>query len=171
MIETHWCVLLCTLAALLSLLVGFGGARVLDRFRINNAQLRVAELTQQANQKADSIVKEAELRAKDEVYQRREEFNREMEAGRNELRDQERRLDKKEDNLVKYIDAVVDREMFNLYIERKKKKMLAAGLVWLVLILLAQAVVWLTWPVVAFAFAMGVIVCVLADSVERLIGA
>jgi ribonuclease Y len=99
MIEAHWCVLLCLAAALLGLLLGYGGARLLDRSRLNNAQARVAEITNQAVQKSESILKEAELQAKDELFRKREECNREMEQGRAELREQERRLDKREDNL------------------------------------------------------------------------
>ncbi len=38
-------VLYLTLAALLGSLVGFGGARLLDRFSLNKVQARVAEIT------------------------------------------------------------------------------------------------------------------------------
>src|SRR5262249_27431027 len=110
MIEAPLCVLLCVSAALLGLLFGYGGARLQDRFRLANAQTRVAELTQQATQKADSIVREAELRAKDEAIRKREEINRELDQGRAELREQERRLDKREDNLEQKNQVLLKKE-------------------------------------------------------------
>jgi ribonuclease Y len=84
-------------AALLGLLLGFGGALLLDRIRVSKAQARVAEIELQARQKAENIVKQAELESKDDLYRKREEFTREMEQARAELREQERRLEKRED--------------------------------------------------------------------------
>src|SRR5690349_10581836 len=104
------CVLCIALAALLGLLLGFGGARLLDRFRLNSVQARVAEITKQAEQNASTIRQRAELDAKDELFKKREEFNREMEQARNELREQERRLDKREDGLEQKHQALAKKE-------------------------------------------------------------
>jgi ribonuclease Y len=91
------------LGALVALLVavpaGYALARLRDRFLVHSAQARVADLTTQARREADNILKDSELKAKDELFRKREEFNREMEAGRGELREQERRLEKREDVL------------------------------------------------------------------------
>jgi len=103
-------VLCISLAALLGLLLGFGSARVLDRFRLNSVQARVAEITKQAEENASTIRQRAELDAKDELFKKREEFNREMEQARNELREHERRLDKREDALEQKHDAVGKKE-------------------------------------------------------------
>ena len=97
--ETTLCVIYAGVAALVGLLTGYGVARFLDRFRLNSAQARVAEISDNARKEAENILKEAQLHAKDELYQKREEFNREMEVARNEVREQERRLDKREDTL------------------------------------------------------------------------
>jgi ribonuclease Y len=87
------------LAALLALLAGYGFARLLDRFSLNSATARVADLSAQAKKEAENILKEAELKAKDELFKKREEFNREVEQARGEVREHERRLQKREDTL------------------------------------------------------------------------
>jgi ribonucrease Y len=103
-------VLYLTLAALLGSLVGFGGARLLDRFSLNKVQARVAEITRRAESDAETIRKRAEVDAKDELFKKREEFNREAEQARNEQREQERRLDKREDALEQKHEAVAKKE-------------------------------------------------------------
>lgn len=103
-------VLYLSLAALLGCALGFGGARLLDRVRLSNVRIRVAEITAQAERDAETIRKRAEVDAKDEIYKRREEFNREMEQARAELREQERRLEKREDSLDQKQQALVKKE-------------------------------------------------------------
>ena len=70
-------------------------ARFQDELRL--AEARSQELVDKARRDADQIVREAEIRARDEATRRREEVNREMDAARDELRDLERRAEKKED--------------------------------------------------------------------------
>ena len=104
-------VVLCiSLAALLGLLLGFGSARLLDRFRLNSIQARIGEITKQAEENAANIRQRAELDAKDELFKKREDFNREMEQARNELREQERRLDKREDGLEQKHQGLAKKE-------------------------------------------------------------
>ena len=55
------------------------------------------EILAQARKESENLYKEADLRAKDELFQKRAEFSREMEQGRAEIREQERRLEKRED--------------------------------------------------------------------------
>ena len=62
--------------------LGYGIARLQDRFRLTSAQSRVGEITTQARREAENILKESELKAKDELFHKREEFNREMEKAR-----------------------------------------------------------------------------------------
>jgi ribonuclease Y len=85
--------------AAVALAIGYVIARFLDRFRQISAQTRVSELTSQAKREAENILKDSELRAKDELFKKREEFNRELEQARTEVREQERRLEKREDVL------------------------------------------------------------------------
>ena len=87
------------LAALIGLAVGFGIARFLGRSRLLGVQTQLAELTRNAQMETDKIRKEAELKAKDDLFQKREELNREIEQARDVLRQQESRLEKREDSL------------------------------------------------------------------------
>ena len=99
-----------SLAALLGLLLGFGGARLLDRFRLQSVRARVAEITRRAEDDANTIRKRAEVDAKDELFKKREEFNREMEEARNKQREHERRLEKKEDTLDQKEQVLLKKE-------------------------------------------------------------
>ncbi|MGE3806140.1 MAG: ribonuclease Y [Gemmataceae bacterium] len=99
MVDTLTCVILIAAASLVASLVGYVVARYQDRISLNSAQNRVAEITAQAQKQAENILKESELKAKDEIFKKRDEFNRELETARNEQREQERRLEKREDTL------------------------------------------------------------------------
>src|SRR5262249_651177 len=69
--------------------------------------------------KAENIVKEAELHAKDEVFKKREDFNRESETTRGEMREQERRLEKREDILDQKQKEMLKRERALDHMQRK----------------------------------------------------
>src|SRR5438552_9801075 len=113
------CVVFVVLGALVGLLIGYGIARLLDRSRLNTAQARVAEISENARREAENILKEAQLKAKDELYQKREEFNRETESARNELREHERRLDKREDTLEQKHELLIKKEKTLEHSQRK----------------------------------------------------
>lgn len=119
MVDTLTCVVLVILAALVGSLVGYAVARYQDRFNVNSAQAKAAEIVEQAQKRADNHVKEAELKAKDEVYSKREEFNREQEKARNELREHERRLEKREDTLDQKHQLQVKKERTLEHTQRK----------------------------------------------------
>ncbi len=89
----------CLAALIVGLAIGFVVARTLGRSRLQGVQTQIEEITRNATLEADKIRKEAELKAKDDLYQKREELNREIEQMRTELRQQETRLDKREDSL------------------------------------------------------------------------
>jgi ribonucrease Y len=111
------------LAALLGMAVGAGGAfyfvRRHDQFNLLSARHQADKILSDANRDADNLRKEAELKSKDELFQKREEFNREQEQLRSELRDQERRLDKREDSLEQKHQAQVKKETSLQKTERK----------------------------------------------------
>jgi ribonuclease Y len=79
--------------------LGYLLARVLDRARQSSAQGKIVDITAQARREAENILKDSELKAKDEFFKKREDFNREIEKARAEAREQERRLEKREDLL------------------------------------------------------------------------
>jgi ribonuclease Y len=111
------------LAAVIGL--GLGGiAAVLwlrrqDQLNLNSARAQAETLVNQSRKDADNVVKEAELRAKDDIFKRREEFNREIEQLRTEQREQERRLEKKEDSLDQKEQALHKKEKELKHTERK----------------------------------------------------
>src|SRR5665213_123465 len=114
-----YCALIGCLAALGGLVVGWLGAWLLDRSRLQGVHARAVEVAAAAKVEADQIVKEAELKTKDELYRKREEFNRETESTRIELRDQERRLDKREDGLEEKNQALSKKERALEHSQRK----------------------------------------------------
>ena len=82
-----------------------------DAERLVDLGKRDAErLVEQARRDAERIVKDGELKAKDEALRRREEVNRELEKTRAELREQERRLEKREDAVAAAQKEVAERK-------------------------------------------------------------
>lgn len=96
---TFECITIACLAALLGGLAGFGLAWWRDQQRVNGAKESIKAFKEQAEREADNIKKEAELSLRDELFKKRDEFNQEIEKARAEVRDQERRLEKREDTL------------------------------------------------------------------------
>ena len=65
--------------------------------QVRLGESRAQAILENARRDAERLMKDAEHRAKDETYRRREELNKELDAARIELRDQERRAQKRED--------------------------------------------------------------------------
>lgn len=93
--------------------------RRLESTNLHSAEVRAKELISQAERNAENILKESELKAKDEFFKRREEFNREVEQTRNEQKDQERRLEKKEDLLEQQSQNLLKKEKHLQHSEKK----------------------------------------------------
>ena len=72
-------------------------AQTLARGQEEQAAERSKELIDNARKDAERITKDAELRAKDEFFQKRDQFNKETDSQRTELRELERKLQKRED--------------------------------------------------------------------------
>jgi ribonuclease Y len=103
-------VVLCCLTALLGLVAGYGTARLLDRSRLTSVRSQADDILRLAREEAETFKKEADLKAKDDLYQLREALKKENEQIRSELRDQERRLDKREDSLEEKNQALQKKE-------------------------------------------------------------
>jgi ribonuclease Y len=101
--DTQFYVVLSCLTAFLGMVVGlvlcYLVVRHVDRTRLHGVRSEAEAILQRARDDAEKIRKEAELKAKDDLHALREEFKRETEQIRDELREQERRLDKREDSL------------------------------------------------------------------------
>jgi ribonuclease Y len=107
------------LVTLVALGFGFALARLQDRLRLTSAQTLINEQRAKAKTDAEAYLKEAELKAKDELFQRRETLNREFDVKQNELREQERRLEKREDVIEQQLQNLAKKER-NLEHQHKK---------------------------------------------------
>ena len=115
-------VLSCLAALIGGLAIGFVVARLLGRSRLQGVQTQIEAITRNAQLEADKIRKEAELKAKDDLYQKREELTREIEQTRTELRQQETRLDKREDSLEEKNQTLQKKSKSLEHTQRKLKE-------------------------------------------------
>jgi ribonuclease Y len=102
--EQPW--LWIALAVLIGSGVGLGVALMRERARrrqgIAESERIIAQsqdVVTQARKEAENLYKEAELRAKDEMFRMRADLSRETDQARGELREQERRVEKREDTV------------------------------------------------------------------------
>ena len=88
--------------------IGFGLAfwwkAFLDRQKTRSAKNEAALIVQEAEHKANALLKEANLEAKDRLLEMKNEFDNETKETRSELKRQERRLIQKEENIDKKIE-------------------------------------------------------------------
>jgi ribonuclease Y len=87
------------LGSVLGLTAGYAFARFQDKLRLSGAKQQAQLVLDQARIEADNLHKQSELRVKDELIERRETLNREYDQKLEGLREQERRLAKREDTL------------------------------------------------------------------------
>jgi ribonuclease Y len=100
-------------AVLIGLAVGAGLGFFFDRVRRGAAYRTRDQILKDAERDADSLRKSKELEAKEELLQRREELERQLAGTRDELREQERKVVKRE--------AQLEEEQENL---RKRERMI-----------------------------------------------
>ncbi|MBN2377124.1 MAG: ribonuclease Y [Sedimentisphaerales bacterium] len=102
------------LTGLLCLGAGIGLTLLLQVFmgksRIHSAEQKVEALLKDAQFKAESTIKTAQLEAKTEIIQKREEIEREFTKTRNELREKELHLSKREDTVDRKLENVNAKE-------------------------------------------------------------
>lgn len=98
------------------LVVGAVAAIFISRFMgaqtLGNAKKQSDELLARAKSDAQTIQKQIELDARNELAKRREGFERELESSRNEIKETERRLVKREDNLDRKLDVLTTKEKY-----------------------------------------------------------
>jgi ribonuclease Y len=95
----------------LGLLIGVAGAYLNARFRAKTAHGLAGQILNNANLEADTIRKQGELAAKEEVLKRREDFEVEIDRARRDFREQERRLDKRADILDQKLELINTKEV------------------------------------------------------------
>jgi ribonucrease Y len=121
---------LLTVQIAVSIIIGIAAGLALGYFlkmvwakkKIEAARETAAKIINEAHRQADSTRKEADLSAKDTLYQMKSEFERETKEKKNSLFVQEKRLLQKEENIEKKIEQI-DQKDLDL---TKKERALAA---------------------------------------------
>ncbi len=98
------------------LVVGAVAAIFVSKFMgaqtLGNAKKQAEEILSRAKSDAQTTQKQIELDARNELAKRRENFERELEGSRNEVKETERRLQKREDNLDRKLDVLTTKEKY-----------------------------------------------------------
>lgn len=81
------------------LLIGIALGLFFDRIRMGSAYKNGDAIIAQARLEAENVRKEEALKGKEDLISKREEMEKEVNTYRDEVRDQERRLDKRESML------------------------------------------------------------------------
>lgn len=89
-------IIVSVIMLLLGLVIGY----FIDRISRGAAYQRRDEILEQARQEAENVKKTHALEAKEELIGRRETLEKEMNSARDEMRDQERRLDRRESTIT-----------------------------------------------------------------------
>ncbi|HEX7008800.1 MAG TPA: Rnase Y domain-containing protein, partial [Phycisphaeraceae bacterium] len=101
---------------LLGLAIGVAGTIVIGRLlgnqALGQARRQAQDLLDRARTEADTLKKQLELDFRDELSKRRETFEKEIDAVRNEMKEVERRLTKREDNLDRKLDTLTTKEKY-----------------------------------------------------------
>jgi len=102
------------LIAIIAIIAGAAGTwllqNLLGKSQIKAAHQQATLIAEDAQLKADNIVKTAQLDSKAELIRRREEFEQETAAIRNELRESERHLSKREDTVDRKWESLTVKE-------------------------------------------------------------
>ena len=96
---------------LLGVLLGLAGAYLTAWFRAKTARGLAGQILASARLEADTIKKQGELAAKEEVLKRREDFEVEIDRARGDFREQDRRLDKRADILDQKLELITTKEV------------------------------------------------------------
>jgi len=103
-----------TSLTIVGFVVGFGLALLIksrvDQQKTDSAQVKAHGVIREAQSKAEALLKEASLEAKDRLLVMKSEFDSETKETRSELKKQEKRLIQKEENLDRKIEQSDQRE-------------------------------------------------------------
>jgi len=100
----------CGLSAIVALLGGYLVMRWFGRARLDAARTQADRVLADARSEADVVRKKAEVEAKAEVLRGQEQLKLEGDALRAEIKEHEKRIAKREDNLEGKLDTLVTKE-------------------------------------------------------------
>ena len=101
--------LLC-LALVSGVVVAYIGLHVLGKSKLAEGEKKAEQLIGEATAKGDALVKAAQVDARAEFISRREELETETTHIRDDLKEQDKRLAKREDNLERKLDTLGSKE-------------------------------------------------------------
>ena len=97
-------------AVIAGLGIGGGAGYAASQMRLKASRQTGEDIIRQAEKEAENVKKAQELAGKEELLRRRQELDREFNQSREELRDTERRLDKREAGLEEQHQDIVKKE-------------------------------------------------------------
>jgi len=106
---------------LVGIVVAWVVGKVLGHQVLTEARRQAAQINKEAEGEAQNLKKQIELDARTDLAKRREEFEKETSKTRNELKDTDRRIAKREDNLDRKLDVLTTKERFLENLEQKVK--------------------------------------------------
>ncbi|MEK7822011.1 MAG: Rnase Y domain-containing protein, partial [Planctomycetota bacterium] len=104
--------LIILLTAVVSVPLGYFLCYFITARRRRTQEKEAKRFLEEATQKAHRLEKEADLAIKDEVFKRKEALEKEIQEARAELKQTERKLDKREDNLERKLEIVTKKERY-----------------------------------------------------------
>lgn len=111
------------IAALIAFLIGFVIAFLLKGYfqkqKIKDADLEVERITNDAKRRAETLLKEANIEAKDMLFKMKSEFDTETKETKSELKRTEKRLLHKEENIDRKSDKI-ERKLIEISNKEKK---------------------------------------------------
>lgn len=107
---TPQAIIVVAIATLLSLIAGYFLRKLLVEAKIRETKNLAQNILNEAEKEAENIKKEATLGAKEKFYRMQAELEKKTKNKRNEIKNIERRLNAKEDNLSKKQEALENRE-------------------------------------------------------------
>lgn len=118
--------IIAIVAALIAAGVTFALIRTLDRLRRKDAETEAQRILAQANQEGANRLRTAELEIKEKALQQKTETEKELGKLREELRERERILDKREETLTQQADDVQKQERIVEATQRRLSEKLEA---------------------------------------------
>lgn len=102
--------LVAVVSAVVSFALAFFAIRAMDRRLHRDAEAEAIQIREQANREATNLIKEAELKVKEQVLQQKADAEQELSSIRDDLRERERKLDKREESLTQQVDDLRKQE-------------------------------------------------------------
>jgi ribonuclease Y len=102
--------------------VAFVLSRMMGSQSVSVAKREAEQLTESARSEGETVKKQIELDARNDIAKRREEFEKEVNKQRSEIKEADRRVGKREDNLDRKLDVLSTKEKFLDEMDGKVKK-------------------------------------------------